>query len=185
MIDTKLILQVLEPQSDFDKIMIGNSKFNDDVWDLRPFIKSKVIVDSHKYVNFKYITNKDMRLVTKQYAYYRLGKVKPQSVYYDINGRLPNFIEYCLINKINSFKDITQDDLLKFSLWLKDKKKVATQTGYASAKVVEEIINIGQIKGWNVPQLNIFKGASAYQLWANNQAKQKIKANKTYSKGCF
>lgn len=179
MAETKLILQVLEPQSDFDNIMIGNSKFSDDTWDLRPFIMAKTTKDSHKYLKFEYIPNEDMKLVVKQYAYYKLGKVKPQTVRTNINGYLPMFIEYCLVNGITSFKDLTQDDILNFSLWMKDEKKVTNGTGYQLAKVVEEIIKIGQIKDWHVPQVNIFKGVSASQLWNTKKAKQSMKANKT------
>lgn len=179
MADAKLILQVLEPQSDFDNIMIGDSKFSDEIWDLRPFITAKTIKESHKYLRFEYIPNEDMKQVIKQYAYYKLGKVKPYTVRHSINGVLPVFTEYCLVNGITSFKDVTQDDFLNFSLWMKDEKKVANGTGYLSAKVVEEIIKIGQIKGWNVPQTNIFKGVSANQLWNTKKAKQSMKANKT------
>ena len=31
-----LQLQVIEPDTDLNSIMIGNSNYNDDVWDLRP-----------------------------------------------------------------------------------------------------------------------------------------------------
>lgn len=179
MAETKLILQVLEPQSDFDNIMIGNSKFSDDIWDLRLFMTAKTTKESSKYLRFEYIQNEDVKLVVKQYAYYKLGKSKPKTVRNYINSALPRFIEYCSTNGINSFKDITQDDFLNFSLWMKDEKKVANQTGYLSAKVVEEIIKIGQIKGWNVPQINIFKGVSANQLWHTKKTKQSMKVNKT------
>ena len=33
-----LQLQVIEPDTDLNSIMIGNSRYSDDVWDLRPFI---------------------------------------------------------------------------------------------------------------------------------------------------
>nr|WP_307990329.1 tyrosine-type recombinase/integrase [uncultured Niameybacter sp.] len=179
MAETKLILQVLEPQSDFDNIMIGNSKFSDDVWDLRPFITAKNIDTSKSSIRFSYIDNDDFKKIVKQYAYYKLGQIKPLTVRDYINAKLPTFIDYCAINGIDSFVDITQEDFLNFSLWMKDERKVANKTGYASAKVVEEIIKIGQIKGWNVPQTNIFKGVSASQIWNTKKAKQSMKANKT------
>ena len=36
-----LQLQVIEPDTDLNSIMIGNSRYSDDIWDLRPFIISK------------------------------------------------------------------------------------------------------------------------------------------------
>lgn len=171
-----LQLQVIEPNTDLSSIMIGNSRYSDDVWDLRPFITAKTTNESHKYIRFEYISDADMKETVKQYTYYKLGKTKPQTVRNYINGSLPMFIEYCSINGIHSFADITLEDYLNFNLWMKDEKKVATGTGFITCHVVEEIIRIGQIKGWNVPQFHLPKTETANQLW---NTKKSMKTNKT------
>lgn len=171
-----LQLQVIEPDTDLSSIMIGNSRYSDDVWDLRPFITAKSTKESHKYIRFEYITNAEMKKTVKQYTYYKLGKTKPQTVRDYINSSLPMFIEYCSINGIHSFADITLEDYLNFNLWMKDEKKVAQQTGFVSCHVVEEIIRIGQIKGWNVPQFHLPKTETANQLWSTRKS---MKSNKT------
>lgn len=79
-------------------------------------------------------------------------------------------------NPIHSFEDVTLEDYLNFNLWMKDEKKVALQTGFMSCHVVEEIIRIGQIKGWNVPQFHLPKTETANQLW---NRKKSMKTNKT------
>ena len=171
-----LQLQVIEPDTDLNSIMIGNSRYSDDVWDLRPFITAKSTKESHKYIRFEYISDADMKETVKQYAYYKLGKMKPQTVRGYINSCLPMFIEYCSLNGIHSFVDVTLEDYLNFNLWMKDEKKVATQTGFMSCHVVEEIIRIGQIKGWNVPQFHLPKTETACQLWP---VQKSMKSNKT------
>ena len=171
-----LQLQVIEPNTDLSSIMIGNSQYSDDAWDLRPFITAKTTNESHKYIRFEYISDVDMKETVKQYAYYKLGKSKPKTVRVYINGSLPMFIEYCSINGIHSFADITLEDYLNFNLWMKDEKKVATGTGFITCHVVEEIIRIGQIKGWNVPQFHLPKTETANQLW---NTKKSMKTNKT------
>ena len=171
-----LQLHVIEPDTDLNSIMIGNSRYSDDIWDLRPFITAKSTKESQKYIRFEYISDADMKETVKQYAYYKLGKTKPQTVRDYINGSLPMFIEYCSINGILSFADITLEDYLNFNLWMKDEKKVALQTGFISCHVVEEIIRIGQIKGWNVPQFYLPKTETANQLW---HRKKSMKSNKT------
>lgn len=171
-----LQLQVIEPNTDLSSIMIGNSRYSDDAWDLRPFITAKTTNESHKYIRFEYISDVDMKETVKQYAYYKLGKSKPKTVRVYINGSLPMFIEYCSINGIHSFADITLEDYLNFNLWMKDEKKVATGTGFITCHVVEEIIRIGQIKGWNVPQFHLPKTETASQLW---NTKKSMKTNKT------
>lgn len=163
--------------TDYDSIMIGNSKFTDDVWDLRPFITKRAIRNCLKYLNFKYIENLNMRFTVKQYAYHKLGTVKPQSVENYINCCLPGFIKYCSANKIKSFSNITQKDFLEFIFWLKSDKKLSKSTGYIYSYVVEDLIKTGQIKGWDVPMTNIFKGITSYDLWKpqKDMKKSKIK----------
>lgn len=171
-----LQLQVIEPDTDLNSIMIGNSRYSDDVWDLRPFITAKTTKESHKYIRFEYIYDADMKETVKQYTYYKLGKMKPQTVRGYINSSLPMFIEFCSLNGIHSFTDVTLEDYLNFNLWMKDEKKVATGTGFRSCHVVEEIIRIGQIKGWDVPQFHLPKTETANQLWNTNKS---MRTNKT------
>ena len=173
---TKLNLQPITTESDYSEITIGNSKFTDDVWDLSSFITAKTTKDSKKKINFDFIKNEDMKLTVKHYAYYRLGKVKPKTVIDNINGRLPLFIEYCASNNISNFNEITKNIFLNYSLWLKEEKKVAQRTGYYRCSVVEDIIKIGQIKGWNVPKNNIFVDFTSLELWDTKKA---LKENKT------
>lgn len=157
-------------------IMIGNSRYSDDIWDLRPFITAKSTKESQKYIRFEYISDADMKKTVKQYAYFKLGKTKPKTVRDYINGKFPMFIEYCSINGIHSFADVTLEDYLNFNLWMKDEKKVATGTGFSTCHAVEEIIRIGQIKGWNVPQFHLPKTETANQLW---NTKKSMRTNKT------
>ena len=171
-----LQLQVIEPDTDLNSIMIGNSRYSDDVWDLRPFITAKSVQTGQKWLRFEYISDADMKETVKQYAYFKLGKIKPKTVRDYINASLPQFIEYCSTNGIHSFADITLEDYLNFNLWMKDEKKVAQQTGVVSCHVVEEIIRIGQIKGWNVPQFHLPKTETANQLWSTQKF---MKYNKT------
>jgi len=173
---TKLNPQPITIESDYSNITIGSSKFTDDVWDLSLFITAKTTKDSHKKINFNFINSEYIKLIVKLYAYYRLGKVKPKTVMFNINGHLPSFIEYCNLNNINSFNEITKDIFLSYSLWLKEDKKVAQGTGYFNCKTVEDIIKIGQIKGWNVPKTNIFVDFTSLDLW---DIKKTLKENKT------
>ena len=64
-----LQLQVIEPDTDLNSIMIGNFRYSDDVWDLRPFITAKTTKESQKYIRFEYISDADMKKTVKQYAY--------------------------------------------------------------------------------------------------------------------
>lgn len=172
---TKLNFQPITTESDYSKITIGNSKFTDDIWDLSPFITTKTTKNSLKKIKFDFIKNEDMKLTTKLYAYYKLGQIKPISVRNYINGKLPLFIEYCDLNNINSFNEITKKVFLNYALWLKE-KKVANQSGYVSSKIIEEIIKIGQIKGWNIPKTNVFVDFTSNDLW---DTQKDLKENKT------
>ena len=171
-----LQLQVIEPDTDFKSIMIGNSRYSDDVWDLRPFFKIKNIDPSKTSIRYEYISDADIKETVKQYAYFKLGKIKPHTVRDYINAKLPMFVEYCSLNGIDSLADVNLEDYLNFNLWMKDEKKVAQGTGFSACHVVEEIIRIGHIKGWNVPQFYFPKAVTANQLWPRQES---IKLNKT------
>jgi len=171
-----LQLQVIDPSTDWESVMIGNSRFTDDVWDLRAFIPAKTTADSHKYLKFGYIQTSNMKHTIKQYAYYKLGKVKPNTVIAIVSGKLPSFFEFCAANGISSFSELTQEHFLSYNLWLKEEKKVSQNHGNRCARVVEEVVNIGQIKGWDVPKTNIFRGVTVNQLW---ERKQSMRTNKT------
>ena len=110
------------------------------------------------------------------HAYYKLGKVKPKTVRDMVNSWLPSFVEFCASNGISRFSELTQEQFLTYNLWLKEEKKLSQQTGYLRAHVVEEIIKIGQIKGWDVPKTNIFRGITSCQLW---ELKRSLRTNKT------
>ena len=73
-----LQLQVIEPDTDLNSIMIGNSNYNDDVWDLRPFITAKSTKESHKYIRFEYIADVDMKETVKPVSYTHLDVYKRQ-----------------------------------------------------------------------------------------------------------
>jgi integrase len=174
-----LQLQVVNESTNINSIFIGNSRFSDDIWDLKPFITAKSTDDYKKQIKFEYIDNYDMKMTVKQYAYHKLGQIKPQTVRSYVNSSLPMFIKYCKLNKIDSFNMLTKEDLLNFSFWMKEEKKVAVTTGFHCAFVVEDIIKIGQIKGWNVPQGNVFVGITANDLWNINKARKTNKESKT------
>lgn len=172
-------LKIIEPDTPLSNIFIGNSCFKDDTWNLRPFIKKESFRDGYKEIRFGYIKNEDMKHVAKLYAYYKLGKVDPQTVRQNIDGELPNFIEFCEMNGIKSFADVTRDDFLTFNYWLKADKKIQIGTGFRRAWVVEDIIKTGQIKGWNVPQKNILKGIESGSLWSKKRRIEEEKQHKT------
>ena len=66
-----LQLQVIEPDTDLNSIMIGNSNYNDDMWDLRPFITAKSVQTGQKWLRFEYISDANMKETVKQYAYFK------------------------------------------------------------------------------------------------------------------
>lgn len=176
-------LQQLKPiteDASLKDITIGNSNFEDDVWDLTPYMKDVNIRKSKKKIDFSYIESEDMKLVIKQYAYYKLGRVKPKTISDKINSRFPLFIKFCSKNNISSFTEVTKEIFLDYVKWLKEDyktnrgKSLSRNSGYQSILVVQTTIEKGQIKGWNVPQIN-FKNMSASKLCKPQKGKKQRK----------
>ncbi|MCK8816600.1 tyrosine-type recombinase/integrase [Natroniella sulfidigena] len=175
-------LKPITDDVDFSNITIGNSNFNDDIWDLIPFVQNKTLKKSQKKLNFSYIQSEDMKLTVKQYAYYKLGKVKPRTVKGKINGHLPFFINYCEENNISSFSQVNQKILLDYVEKLKQ-DDISRSHGYQCTLVVQDIIKTGQTKGWNVPKDN-FKNINACEIW-KPQKNRKSRKTKPIPKDIF
>ncbi|MCS6130433.1 site-specific integrase [Clostridium botulinum] len=173
---TKLNLQPITTESDYSNITIGNSKFTDEVWDLSPFITDVTIPISKKVIKFDYIKNDDVKKTVKLYTYYKFNKCKPRWVCDILRCHFPSVIKYFEINEIYSFEEITKNKFLEYTLWLKEECNVAQRTGYTRSYILEEIIKIGQIKGWNVSKTNIFIDFTSLELW---DVKKALKENKT------
>lgn len=146
-----------------------NSVFTDDLWDLTSLMEVSTTSDCNKKISFSYIQKEEMKHIVKLYAYYKLGKVKPQTVKTYVNGALPKFFEYCSEKEIHSFAELTRELLFKFSLWQREVKKNSPTTGYAVSHVLDDIIKAGQIMGWNVPAINVSVGLDAAALWEVKQ----------------
>lgn len=157
--------KIIESIADYSKIRIGSSVFTDDTWDLTQFINTKSLVNAMKKINFSYIKSMDIKHTAKLYAYYLLGKNKPRTVKNRINGELPIFIEYSSVNGITSFSQITSDIILDFAMWVKNAKNYNSKFGYMCSHVLEDIIRIGQIRGWNVPENDVLSGVRACDIW--------------------
>ncbi|MCE7700227.1 MAG: site-specific integrase [Methanobacterium paludis] len=174
----------LNNDKNYNNILIGNSKFIDDVWDLSPLIKSKTMVKRSKTIEFSFIVNENVKYVVKQYAYYRLSKVKPQTVVSDINKSIVNFIKFMNEKCIKSFKEVDSSVFEEYIRWLKQdyefKKKrtsgdsINELSGYHYSKAVEELIKVGQIKDWDVSQDLRFIKMNSSEYWETKKVNAKL-----------
>lgn len=158
-----------------EEIEIGNSYFSDDIWDLTPLFHSENERKSQKFINFNYIQNEEMKGVVKQYAFERLGQVKPRTVYDEIHGRLPVFFKFCKENQIESFKDVDMVTFLSFVEWIREERQCSIRTGHAITVVVEKILKMGQIREWDVNKTISFNQLNAASLWEVSKAVKQTK----------
>lgn len=158
-------LQDVAACMDYGSITVGNSVFTDDVWDLTPYMPSKTTRNCMKHLRFGFIRNDDMKHTVKLYAYHKLGQVKPQSVVSYINSGIPRFIKYCGEKGISSFNEVTKETFIEFSFWQKAGSGVSKTVAYRASYVVEDIIRIGQIKGWDVPEKDVLRGITFADIW--------------------
>ena len=79
------------------------------------------------------------------------------------------------MNGIHRLSEMTREQFFEYNRWLKEDKKIAIISGSHSVHAVEEIIRIGQIKGWDVPNTNILRGFSMTLLWDANPSRSRYK----------
>jgi integrase len=148
---------------------IGNSVFSDDVWDLTPYMPQKSMSPARKKLGFERIKNPEIKHTVKQYMYHKLGQVKPQSAVGTLNSLLPYFVRYCDVAGIHSFSTVKTSTLLEFAIWIKAELHISKRTAYMASFAVEDIIRIGQIKGWDVPADDVLTGATAAEIWGSGK----------------
>ncbi len=150
----------------YSEILIGNSRFDDDIWDLSPLINSLGSAKCDKLIRFENIKSDSIKLVVKNYLYYKLGKVKPRTVIINRNS-ITYILKYCTSNGIISFEQITTQIIEDFNAWLRDSCKISKKTGYMAMLVLEEIIRIGSVKKWSVPSAEVLIGHTASEIWGS------------------
>ncbi len=170
--NTDLSYQI--PQFNNSDAMVGYSRFSDDIWDLAPLFHQSSISPNYKQLRFHDIHNPELKLITKQYLYYKLGQIKARTVV-AVRYRLNHFIQFCTINGIQSLAHITTQTLLAFAMWLKIEHDITTVTQRFIFSNVEEMIRVGQIKGWNVPTYDVLTGATAKKIWGTQIDKKSTK----------
>ncbi len=163
-------------KAEFEDIIVGRNRFSDDVWDMNDYIPTKTVASSFKKIRFSYIKNEKIKLVVKQYAYYKLGKVKPKTVSQYV-ALLATFIQYCDENGLKSLRELNFDFLTNFLQWLKNDRKLKEGSRYSTLTVIAEIIRIGQIKGWDVTPDTFFSQYMVRELI--NSRKKFADATKT------
>jgi integrase len=156
------------PQTEDSEVVIGNSRFRDDVWDLTPLIPQKSQPPSRKKLKFSNIHSAQLKFTIKQYIYYKLGQVKAQSAVVTMNA-LSYFIRFCKINGIHSLAKITSQTLLTFAVWLKSECGIGKRTSYLASYAVEDMIRVGQIKGWLVPNYDVLTRVTAKEIWGSGK----------------
>lgn len=162
------------PQTEDADVMIGNSRFRDDEWDLSPLIAQMSLSPSRKKLKFNSINSMQIKFIVKQYMYYKLGQVKAQSAIGTMHS-LAYFMRFCKIHSIFSLTQITGQTLLVFAEWLKSKCGISKRTAYMASFAIEDMIRVGQIKGWQVPSDDILTGATAAEIWGSGKDETSIK----------
>ena len=159
---------IIIPAADVNDLTIGNSRFADDVWDLAPLIPDKTTSDAAKRISFREIESLEIRNVVKQYIYYKIGQIKPKSAIAYVY-HLKTFAGFCNENGIVSLTEVTRETILSFAIWLTDTKAVRKRTGYLYSYSVEDLIRVGQIKGWSVTTDDVLTGATAKEIWGSGR----------------
>ncbi|NLT13874.1 MAG: tyrosine-type recombinase/integrase [Clostridiales bacterium] len=156
------------PQTADSDMIIGNSQFRDDIWDLSPLITQKSQSPSRKKLKFHNIHSPQLKFTVKQFMYYKLGQVKAQTAIVTMNS-LVYFMRYCKNNNIPSVDKITTQTLLNFAIWLRSECGTGKKTSYMASFAVEDMIRVGQIKCWLVPDSDVLTGATAKEIWGSGK----------------
>lgn len=157
--------QPLTVNADYSRIMIGNSCYMDDIWDVTPYMSDVAVKKGYKRIRFGVFTRDNYKKLMKQYAYYKLSIVKPRTVIGYVNGSLATFFNYCEEQCIYNMRKFTEDDLLSFIAFLRNREGFSDRSAYALTSNIEEVFRFGREKGWEVPEKNLFALMTPKDIW--------------------
>ena len=174
--NNKTVALIKTQDCEVEEIMIGSNRFSDDVWDLNDYLPNKTLASTYKKIKFSYIRNEKIKMVVKQYAYYKLGKIKPRTISKYV-AKLSTFIQYCESHNVDSLRELDFECLMGYLHLMKNEKNFKESTQYGILTVIAEIIRIGQIKGWDVTPDTFFSQYMVRELI--NSRKKFADATKT------
>lgn len=168
----------LKADSNIDNIKVWSSHFTDDIWDCPSSLIPQAKRHWNQNLSFTSIHSEEIKVVVKHYAYFLLGKIKPRTVNNKLNC-LSIFLKFAQERGIDSFNSVTYDtfqDFNKLLVGLCTEGSLTAGSAYQRIKVLEEIITLGQINRWDVPQHIKLKGLS-WQYW-KKKFKKSVETNK-------
>jgi len=156
----------------WDFMVIDNSHFKDDVWDLHSLFNNKRInVHSQRCLNFALLASKPCVIEPiKRYCYIQLGQLKPISVINSYNGLSSKLIHFMQYYKIDSLEEFSTKIFISFNLWLKAEYANETTSNANNlarvANTLYQIIKSGQTFGFSgLPKENIVLEVSIWKWW--------------------
>ena len=127
------------------EIKIGGSCYSDDVWDLKPLLPKKRKVT--RYVKFSIAPSAQWKDLMKKYVYYRLGKVKPQSLAREV-AALSAFMAYAEEWRIPGCDSLIADDFVRFADWLEGERCYSEETCRLYYSTALDFVGVSQMRSW-------------------------------------
>lgn len=126
--------------------------FAEDTWILPEYApKNNRFAGTKVRIDFSEISAPAVKLLVKQYAAWRLGRVKPVTVRTEVYGRLSWWVRYLESRKISDPARFDARQMRLFPVWLQKKgmdMAAAQRTGQTAAQLIET----GQRLGWRVTE---------------------------------
>ena len=141
---------------------VGRSRFRDDVWDLTDLTPDWV-QDHRRKIDFTAVAEPGLREVWRHYAYWKLGRVKASTVT-SMRSNILRLFGYCTVMGADRLSDLDERDILGLPLWLSS-CGIEPATQVHVLQVADEIIRIGQLRGWDVPESVNMAAVKARPEW--------------------
>lgn len=145
----------------YGKTAAGSSfDFAADDWFLPEYASKNDHLTVRKiHIGFSGIQSPAVKLLVKQYAAWRLGRVKPVTVRTELSGRLAWWIRYLGDRKITDPAQFGAGHMCRFLVWLQ-KKDVRAEAVLRIARTAALLIETGRRLGWQVTQEPVMRYVS-------------------------
>lgn len=101
------------------------------------------------HLHFSNVAGQQVSYLIKQYAVWRLGRVRPVTVRLELEARLGHWVRYLRVRRISDPAVFGAEELERFGQWLR-MQQIAPKTWRRIVHTVFQLIAAGQRLGWRV-----------------------------------
>ena len=172
----------LPEQSQVKTPCVQSLDFDADDWYFYEYAPGKEKHVRHIHIHFAEASGQQTGYLLRQYAAWRLGRVRPVTVRLELDTRLSHWLRYLRVRKITDPRRFGVRELERFGCWLR-MQEMTPQACDRILHTVYRLLTTGQRLGWRVTEDELPKVSGYWWMTTDEPLYERINAQQTAAAG--